>query len=375
MLIVWGVICALYALLIIALLYGFSKVKTYKPSKKIEAIGFSIIIPFKNEAEHLPLVLTALKQLDYPRGLWEVLLVNDNSTDTSEKVVTDFMSANPEYNIHMLHSMGASGSPKKDAITLAISQAHFDWVVTTDGDCLVPKKWLETLSGFITKQQPKMVAMPVTYVVNNTFLDKFQLIDFLSLMGSTIGGFGLKKPFMCNGANLAYEKSTFYKVKGFEGNNHISSGDDIFMMEKIAHKYPEGVHYLKSEKAIVTTIPQPTFKKLLHQRKRWAAKASVYKNPWSQLVAVIVLLMNLSLPVFTVLSMLGVFGFKWLLLGFAVKFNLDFFLIYTTAGFFKQQQLLRTYYLAAFIYPGFCCYVALSSFFGSYNWKGKTFKK
>ncbi|GLB52557.1 glycosyl transferase [Neptunitalea chrysea] len=341
----------------------------------MDAIGFTIVIPFKNEAEHLALLLSSLKQLEYPRHLWEVLLVNDNSTDTSEKIVLDFMTEHSTYNIHLLNSIRHTNSPKKDAIGLAITQAHHDWIVTTDGDCIIPSKWLEVLAMFITKYQPKMVVMPVAYSVNNTFLEKFQLLDFLSLMGSTIGGFGIGKPFMCNGANLAYAKEVFNEVEGYKGNTHISSGDDIFLMEKIQEKYPDGVRYLKSVKSIVATVPQPTLKKLLHQRKRWGAKASAYRNPITKLVAVIVLLMNMALPIYTGLVFLEQMSVKWLLLGFAVKMNLDFFMIYTTAGFFNQQQMLRSYYLAVFIYPFFITYTAFSSFFGTYTWKGNTFKK
>jgi hypothetical protein len=60
--------------------------------------------------------------------------------------------------------------------------------------------------------------------------------------------------FMCNGANFAYTKSLFEDLSGFDGNNTIASGDDVFYKKAIA-KYPEKVHYLKSKNTIVTTQP------------------------------------------------------------------------------------------------------------------------
>ena len=76
-----------------------------------------------------------------------------------------------------------------------------------------------------------MIVAPVSLESNTTFLQQFQLIDFLSMQGATIGGFGIQQPFMANGANLAYQKELFIKLNGFENNNTIASGDDVFLLE------------------------------------------------------------------------------------------------------------------------------------------------
>lgn len=68
---------------------------------------------------------------------------------------------------------------------------------------------------------------------------------------------------MCNGANLAYEKTAFDKVNGFTGIDNIASGDDMLLMHKIWKHYPDRVHYLKSKAAIVTTQPMKTWKTFL----------------------------------------------------------------------------------------------------------------
>ena len=78
-----------------------------------------------------------------------------------------------------------------------------------------------------------MMVGPVSYnILKHSFLENFQLLDFLSLQAATLGGFGIKKPFLCNGANLAYKKTVFTKLNGFQGNENIASGDDIFLFEK-----------------------------------------------------------------------------------------------------------------------------------------------
>lgn len=375
MLIFWLVICTMYSLLILSFIIGFGRIKSFQEVDKTAANTFSIVIPFKNETQNLPGLLLSLSRLNYPKTKFEILLVDDASTDTYEQLIFDFITENPEIDLQILTNVRKSNSPKKDAISLAVQTAQYDWIVTTDADCKIPQLWLATLSEFINQQQPKMVVMPVTYTANNTFLERFQTLDFLSLIGSTIGSFGIQKPFLCNGANLAYSKEIFQQLSGFEGNDTIASGDDIFLMEKLQKHDAASLQYLKSEQVIVSTKPQPTWKTLLHQRRRWAAKTSAYQNPFSKLVAVIVLLMNIALPIFGILSFLTIIPFKFWLLGFAIKFNLDFFLLNKTVQFFQQDRVLRSYVSAFFLYPLFVAVVVIQSFFGTYNWKGHTFKK
>ena len=77
----------------------------------------------------------------------------------------------------------------------------------------MPKLWLKTLDAFIQKHNPEMIIAPVTYSVSNTFFEQFQLLDFLSLQSATIAGFGIGKPFLCNGANLTYKKKSLNCLK------------------------------------------------------------------------------------------------------------------------------------------------------------------
>ena len=78
----------------------------------------------------------------------------------------------------------------------------------------------------------EMVASGVCYVPKKDFLSAFQNLDFLSLQGATIGSFGINQPFMCNGANFAYSKQFFKELNGFQGNETIASGDDVFLLQR-----------------------------------------------------------------------------------------------------------------------------------------------
>lgn len=106
----------------------------------------------------------------------------------------------------------------------------------------------------------------------------FQYIDFVSLQGITAASVSAGFHAMCNGANLAYRKDVFYRVNGFKGIDNIASGDDMLLMNKIKHEFPNAIGFLFSKDAIVSTSPMPDWKAFFNQRIRWASKADKYKD-------------------------------------------------------------------------------------------------
>ena len=372
------IISLFYAGLILFLLFGFSKVEDQPEIISQPSIRFSIVIPYRNEAENLPVLFDSLLNLKYPKELFEIILVNDASEDASEEVCIEFRNVNPDLDINILNSHGISGSPKKDAIHSAIKASKYEYILTTDADCKVPEKWLLQFGFYIEGTKARMVAGPVgidsVEKGKTDFLKIFQEIDFLSLQGATIGGFGVDIPFLCNGANLCYEKESFRQVGGFFGNDTIASGDDIFLLEKF-QKAGLKIKFLRNPGAIVTTAPQPGLSILISQRIRWAAKTSAYKNSFSKAVGIIVFLMNLLLFLGFIAVVSGVFPQKAFLMFFLVKFNVDFLLIYKTSIFFRREKLMKNYFWCSFLYPVFSSYVGLLSLFRGYSWKGRKFKK
>ena len=368
-------ITLVYLVLIGSFIIGFDKVESFTVADLKPKTTFSIIIPFRNEAEHLPELLASLKHLNYPKYLFEVLCIDDDSNDNSVALISEFSEAHPEFEIRVLNNTRTSNSPKKDAITSAINSSQYHWIVTTDADCILPKYWLDSFDAFIQQKTKELIIAPVTYTGINSSLKRFQLLDFLSLMGATVGGFGIKKPFLCNGANLAYSKELFNTVNGFNGNDTIASGDDIFLLEKALKLNKNNVGYLKSQHAIVQTKPQPNWTNLIAQRKRWAAKTSSYNSLFGKLTGLIVLAMNGTLICTLTLTLLGLFNLRLFLYLFIIKSGIDFLLLFKTSQFFNQERYLKSYIISSIVYPFFSVYIAFISLFTTYKWKDRTFNK
>lgn len=359
-------ILTIYTISIGLLVYGFFKVKEYQNKGLEPKTSFTIIVPFRNEAENLPNLLNSFSKLHYPTDLFEVILVDDNSNEKFQLSIVN-------YQLSIINNIRVSNSPKKDAITTAMQHVKTNWVITTDADCIVPENWLLTFDNYIQENKVSMLAGAVSYECENSFLHHFQQLDLTSLQGATMGSFGLNSGFMCNGANFAYTKSLFENLNGFEGNDKIASGDDVFLLQKAVEKYPKEVHYLKAQEAIVLTKPTENWKSLFYQRVRWAAKTSSYKSTFGKYLGLIVFFGNLSLVIAFFLFFFGILGYPFLVLFGFLKFTIDFVLLYKTNQFLTKSRI-KSLLLSSLLYPFFSSAVALYSLFGSYEWKDRKFK-
>jgi len=368
-------ILALYVVLIVQLILGYNKVKSFKTMAALAPkTAFTIIVPFRNEAKNLPKLLASFAKLNYPHELIEIIMVDDFSTDLSERICIRWRMEHDTIDTTLLENLRLSDSPKKDAIARAIPIVKHNWIITTDADCTVPKNWLLTIDEYIQQHQPEMIIGAVTYKTKNNWFHQFQQLDLLSLQGTTIGSFGLGKPFMCNGANFAYTKKFFMALDGFNGNQNRASGDDVFLLQKAVKHSPEKVHYLKHPQNIVKTKPENDLFDFFQQRVRWASKTTGYQSAYAKLLAVVVLLMNLGLVVGLWFVICGCLETSIWLGVFSAKYLVDYVLLYKANRYLRKGRWLLPIASAA-VYPIYSSLIGLYSLFGRFSWKGRKFSR
>jgi cellulose synthase/poly-beta-1,6-N-acetylglucosamine synthase-like glycosyltransferase len=366
----------LYALSLAMLLIGFRKLPVFTAEELPEKTKFSIVIPFRNETENLQGLLESLQNLKYPSQLFEVIFVDDASEDNSVEIINQILNKDEAFkNFQIIKNKRYSASPKKDAITAAIAISKHDWIITTDADCILRDTWLKAYDCFIQTNRTTLVAGPIMYKSDESIVEQFQKFDGLSLQLVTIGSFGLQAPILCNGANLAYRKEAFFSVQGFSENNHIASGDDIFMLEKILKIAPKEVHFLKSEEALVETLPQNSWTELIGQRIRWTSKSAKQKSSISKPLGMLVFLTNFLILAGLIYCIIRP-DFSMYYLGFlAAKILIDFYVIKMSNTFYKSKINISAFLLSAFSYPIVTVIIVLGSLRGTYYWKGRKFEK
>lgn len=326
---------------------------------------FSIIVPVRNEAEKIERLLESIEDMYYDPDDFEVLLVDDSSEDHTLDVVNG-RSWNFDLKVFSLN--GQIG--KKAAIEKGVGQAENDVIITTDGDCLVPKTWLQSFRQSF-KEGVQLVVGPVRMNYSGLF-GALQSFDFSILIGYAASLVGMGIPSMSNGANLAYRREVFNAVNGYAGNQQIPSGDDEFLLLKVAKKYPDSIRFSKNSESVVSTEPKGSFADLLNQRVRWLSKWTLHKNPKIIVSVLGILIDNLSM-IALILGLIIGFLPSWILVVFIGRFLIK--------GFFSARvnRLLRgrTHWLAVlvyeFIYPFYVLLLSFASIFGHYTWKGRTY--
>ena len=350
-----------------------------KPATKV-----TVIIPARNEEENIGTCLDSICNQSYPTALFEVLVVDDHSTDNTAAIIKSYEVQNVKLISLKDFVQDALNSYKKKAIEIAIAQSTGELIVCTDADCIAGPNWLRTIAAFYEQYQPQFIAAPVSINCSNRFIEIFQALDFMTLQGITGASVHKKIHSMCNGANLAYTKKAFEAVGGFAGIDSIASGDDMLLMHKIYKQWPEKVMFLKSKEAIVQTQPVNSISEFFNQRIRWASKADKYDDKRIFAVLLLVYVVNmllLVLPVFALFdnvqysmlnvqcSIMGIW--LWLLL---IKTIAELIFLYPVAKFFGKQSML---WLFSFMQPFHILYTLIAGWlgkFGSYKWKERKVK-
>jgi cellulose synthase/poly-beta-1,6-N-acetylglucosamine synthase-like glycosyltransferase len=373
-----AILTIMYAVILMAYRFWFGKMQLFQ-FNQIEALSpgqsttqFTVIIPARNEAANIKACVDSILNQDYPTDAFEIIVIDDFSEDDTAFIVTALSQQYSQVRLIQLADHCKDGETlayKKKAIEIAVAEAKGDWILTTDADCIVPKKWLLLYNAYIQEHQPCFVAAPVMFIKTAGILNQFQVLDFLALQGITAAAVGAGKHSMSNGANLGFEKTAFIAVGGYQGVDHIASGDDMFLMHKMKQTLHKPVGYLFHPDAIVLTAAMDTWKSFIMQRIRWASKARYYDDRSITMVLTLVYFFNLS---FVLLAFMG--SWSTLLIALAFKTFFELFFLDPVAKFFRLQPELKHFVLYQPIHIVYNIAAGLFGQLKTYSWKGRKVK-
>jgi glycosyltransferase involved in cell wall biosynthesis len=196
-----------------------------KDTKKV-----SIVIITRNRAEMLNQCLAALVEQTYPADDFEVLVVNDGSTDHTSDIIHRWED-DSRLNVRGFY-VDKLGYSK--ARNVGVKNAHGEIISFTDDDCIPEKNWVERVVGwFDERSEVDAVGQTTIPVFRNSLLKnlnhdlkigspkEFQIIQGMATSLLKI------RPFST--CNLHILKDSFERIGGFDSEIPQSEDPDLIL--------------------------------------------------------------------------------------------------------------------------------------------------
>lgn len=267
----WWIILATAALVIgqlffalhaMRLLLGDDELPDFRPAI---APFISVVVPARNEAGNIGGLLNDLRAQDYPLNRFEVIVVDDGSEDNTAQVVEEHLA--PSWKL----LLSADGEGKKAAIEQAVRDSHGDVVLVTDADARCGPLRLRSIARAWQREPFDLLLMPITVTNDGNWLQELQTNEQLGFMAVAAASARGGRAVIANGANIAFRRSTFELLGGFQAHRHIASGDDQFLLRSM-QAANKSVGHLATPEVVVHVRPETGWAGFIQQRLRWAGK-------------------------------------------------------------------------------------------------------
>jgi cellulose synthase/poly-beta-1,6-N-acetylglucosamine synthase-like glycosyltransferase len=362
-----------YFLFLLKIFFGLGKLQI-KGDKDLINEFISIIVPFRNEEENIEEVYLSLVNQNYPKDKYEIIFINDSSTDNSKSILKKIANA-PNICIYDAVDDDSSKAHKKRAVTFGIEQSRGEIIVTTDADCIHPNTWLRSLLKYLDSSTA-FISGPVKFDNSENLFEKIQSLEFAGLVITGAGLIGANDPMICNAANIAYRKKVFEEVGGYSNQMEISSGDDEMLMQKIHRDTSYKISFALDKCAVVSTKANKTISEFYYQRKRWASKGLFYKNNFILLKLILIYFFYLSIFLLPILGVL--ISSKFIMIFFIsilIKMFSEYLVLKRGINLLFEKDLLRPFLITEILQVPYLLVAGFTGVFGNYIWKDREIKR
>jgi len=367
MLIYLILVFSIYFGFLLACMVGWSKfVRQPKPEVLSVKEFASVVIAVRNEEVSIAPLLDSLLLQNFPHSNFEVIFVDDHSTDLTQLSISSWIKDNPHMTSILIQS---PGNGKKQALTEGIRRSKGEIILTTDADCVLPVNWVSAMITSFSADTTLVIGL-VKIQQGKSLFSKIQALEFSSLIGSGMAMHALGFPVMCNGASLAFRKKNFEAVNGYQGNLHIPSGDDEFLMRKLLKQFPGSIQSIQWPSVVVATHAQPSLKSFIHQRLRWAGKWRANDSLSTKMLALFILIFQIN----TIITMgFLVIGENVAAVGLllTLKLLLEGYLLFNFSRQLHQGFSIPAFILLQVVYPFYVVVIGILSQLLDYEWKGR----
>ncbi len=333
-----------------------------------EKLFVSVVVPARNEENNIRVCIESIMTNNYPKDKFEVIVVNDRSTDKTVNVLETLQSRFSNLKVHTISDttkhMNLKGKP--GALQTGIEAAKGDIIMMTDADCIVGENWIESVSKCFNDKKVGLTAA-VTNIISNNIFEIAQEVEWVYMHSMACAGIGIYQPLGCFGNNLSVRRSDFMDIGGFE-NIKFSVTEDLALQQAIFNNKRE-VRYLISNESSVETLPCRTFKEYLKQHHRWALGG--LDLGWRGAIFVI---SSIALWIGLTTSIIFL-EFDWFFVVLFSRFILDFIIIFSSLIRLKKIKLWIWIIPSAMFFILMELIVPFLLLDRETVWKGQVFKK
>ncbi len=233
----------------------------------------SVIVCARNESINLDRFLPSLLEQDYPE--YEVIVVNDRSTDNTEDTLKLMSHKYPHLRTTFIPDRAKFIDSKKMAVTLGIKSANHDIMLFTDADCYPRSKdWLQLMARNFT-EGTQMVLGYGAYEYQKGFLNFLIRFDTLTIGMQYLNLALGRRAYMGVGRNMGYRQSFFLQTKGFTQHLNLQSGDDDLFVNENSQKGNTRIE--TDAQSVTVSMPKESFELWWQQKSRHLSTSSYYR--------------------------------------------------------------------------------------------------
>ena len=320
----------------------------------------SVIIAARNEEKHIRACLISLKNQVFPKDKFEVIVVDDHSTDNTPQIIKGEISSQENF---YYTSLSNHAFRKRNALIHGIKISKGEYIFQLDGDCVANKFWLSELCSHLENDYA-IVGGYTLIRFKKKLLEKFQALEYLYLLSICKTLSSRTKVFSLFGNNTAFKKDNYLRTEGYKGIHNEILED--YQLVRIFQKDRTNKGLLIYNKnSWVHTEPTDGYKNYFQQRRRWGSGILEVK-----IVGKFIFFGFLIL--YTILAVYPFFS-KIFYIFFLMRLVADFLIVFNSIRIFRQNRLIL-YFIFFHIHSILTTILAGMSLILSptTKWKGRT---
>ncbi|CAH1210412.1 Undecaprenyl-phosphate 4-deoxy-4-formamido-L-arabinose transferase [Paenibacillus auburnensis] len=392
---IWSLLLVNVALIIAGYLYYIQTENEGVPEIKGEYPFVTIMVPAHNEGVVISKTVESLLALDYPHDRYEIIVINDNSSDNSAQLLGNIQERNPQRNLLVINTDSVTGGKgKSNALNIGFARSRGELIAIYDADNTPERTALKYLVAEIVSDSSLGAVIGKFRTRNRdaSLLTRFINIETLSFQWmAQAGRWKLFKLCTIPGTNFIMRRSIVEAIGGWDVKAIAEDTEISFRIYMMGYR-------IKFQPKSVTWEQEPqTVKVWFKQRTRWA-KGNVYvivKNLpllfdrtaskirfdilyyvsiyFLLLISLITsdLLLVLHAMGYVHTTIAGLSSFLWLLA--IVLFVVGIFVTLTTE---KGEMSLSNFWIILLMYVSYCQLWMVVAAYGMYNYlKDVIFKR